>query len=632
LEKNKGKALMSRRFAAVKSALLVVAYGATVALPCSAEAPASTDAGLGQKDPLAALRARPPEGEVIYLIMPDRFSNADTSNDKGGLNGDRLATGFDPNDKAFYHGGDIKGVTAKLDYIQGLGATAIWLTPVFRNKAVQEFDGHWSAGYHGYWPVDFTDIDPHLGTKADYKAFVDAAHARRMKVYFDIVVNHTADVIKYRECQGSACTYRSRADFPYTREGHSGRPINQGFLGDQFPYLTAENFAKLTGDNYAYTPYVPAAERNIKRPDWLNDPIYYHNRGESLFRGESSQFGDFIGLDDVFTENPRVLQGFIDIYGQWIDDYGIDGFRIDTARHVNAEFWQAFVPAMLARAQARGIPHFHIFGEVMEFSPGLLARSTRVDGLPAVNDFALFSALVDAIAKDGPTSNITDVFRGDALYVNGEATAARLVTLTGNHDVKRFARAVREARPDAPLDEIMRRVRLAYAVILFSRGIPAVYYGDEQGFVGPGEIDQDSREDMFPTRVASFMSAPRLGSAAGNNVDHFDTTHPLYQAIARMLKIRAGEEALQRGRQFSRASGDGPGLLAISRLSLSGDEVLVAFNTSIAPVSERVVVEPASNRWASLYGSCRTDNAAPGSYALDVPPLDFVVCKANKQP
>ena len=377
--------------------------------------------------------------------MPDRFANGDPANDRGGMSGDRSKTGFDPADKAFYHGGDLKGVTSKLDYIQGLGATAIWLTPVFRNKAVQEMDGYQSAGYHGYWPIDFTDIDPHLGSKADYKAFVDAAHARGLKVYLDIVVNHTADVIKYRECQGKACTYRSRADFPYTRETGSKRPINAGFLGDQAPYLTAENFAKLTRPNYAYTPYVPAEERHIKKPDWLNDPIYYHNRGESIFRGESSQLGDFSGLDDLFTENPRVLQGFIDIYGQWIDDYGIDGFRIDTARHVNAEFWQAFVPAMLARAKTKGIPNFHIFGEVMEPTPGPLARATRVDGLPAVNDFALQSALVDAIAKDGPTFRITDVFREDALYANGEATAAKLVTLTGNHDVMRFARAVREA-------------------------------------------------------------------------------------------------------------------------------------------------------------------------------------------
>lgn len=616
---------MNHRSAIMHIAPIVFLTGAAMVCAAPSAAPPVADAG---SDSFAALRSRPAEGEVIYLIMPDRFANADPRNDRGGLSGSRSTTGFDPADKAFYHGGDIKGVTSKLDYIHDLGATAIWLTPVFRNKAVQDFDGRQSAGYHGYWGTDFTDIDPHLGTRADYKAFVDAAHARGMKVYFDIVVNHTADVIKYRECKDRACTYRSRADFPYGRDAHSKAPINPGFLGDQAPYLNAGNFARLTSPDFAYTPYVPAAERHAKKPDWLNDPIYYHNRGESLFRGESSQFGDFIGLDDVFTEHPRVVQGFIDIYGQWIDDFGIDGFRIDTARHVNPEFWQVFVPAMLARARAKGIPNFHIFGEVMEFTPGQLARATRVDGLPAVNDFALQSALVDAIAKDGPTARIADVFRGDALYANRETTGATWVTLTGNHDVNRFARAVHEARPDAPDDEAMRRVRLAYAVILFCRGIPAIYYGDEQGFMGLGDIDQDSREDMFPTKVPSFKSAPRLGSTAGNDVDHFNPAHPLYQSIAKMLKIRAGEQALQRGRQISRAAGDEPGLLAISRLSSAAEEVLVVFNTSLAPISGRVLVESTSGRWTSLYGSCQPDSAAPGSYAVSVPPLDFLICKA----
>src|SRR3546814_17194120 len=86
------------------------------------------------------------------------------------------------------------------------------------------------------------------------------------------------------------------------------------------------------------------------------------------------------------TENPRVVAGMIEIYGSWIDRFGIDGFRIDTARHVNPEFWQAFVPAMLARARAKGIPNFHIFGEVADPDVAALARHTRVDKLPSVLD------------------------------------------------------------------------------------------------------------------------------------------------------------------------------------------------------------------------------------------------------
>ncbi len=135
---------------------------------------------LATATPLAAqdYRQRLPQDEVIYFVLPDRFENGDTANDRGGLKGGPLTTGFDPTHKGFYHGGDLKGLTKRLDYIQGLGATAIWLGPIFKNKAVQGAKGQESAGYHGYWITDFTTVDPHLGSEADLHAFIDAAHRR----------------------------------------------------------------------------------------------------------------------------------------------------------------------------------------------------------------------------------------------------------------------------------------------------------------------------------------------------------------------------------------------------------------------------------------------------------------------
>src|SRR5699024_2069533 len=103
-------------------------------------------------------------GEQFYFVLTDRFANGSTANDTGGLEGDRLTTGFDPTDKGFYQGGDIAGLHSKLDYIQGLGTSAIWLTPSFKNMPVQGSGDDASAGYHGYWVTDFTQIDPHLGT------------------------------------------------------------------------------------------------------------------------------------------------------------------------------------------------------------------------------------------------------------------------------------------------------------------------------------------------------------------------------------------------------------------------------------------------------------------------------------
>jgi neopullulanase len=571
---------------------------------------------------------RPPSDEVVYFLLPDRLDNGDPGNDRGGLSGDRLKTGFDPSDKGFYHGGDLKGLTARLDYIQGLGATAIWLAPIFRNKPVQGEPGHEFSGAHGYWVTDFTDVDPHFGTRAELKRLVDAAHARGMKVYFDIITNHTADVIRYRECPKNDCAYRSVADYPYSRRGVGGSPINPGFEGSETAAQRTDNFARLTRPDYAYTPYVPEAEATVKKPGWLNDPIYYHNRGDTTFRGESSTMGDFSGLDDLFTENPRVLAGMIEIFGQWIDDFAIDGYRIDTARHVNPEFWQAFVPAMLGRAKARGIPNFHIFGEVYDPDPAVLARFTRTAGYPAVLDFAFQSTVTDVVAKGAATERLAKLFDADALYEGGAEAAKDLPTFLGNHDMGRFARFVREANPSASEDEVLKRVILGHAMLMFSRGVPVLYYGDEQGFTGGGY--SDARADMFASKVAEYNSTRLVGTESTTAQANFDRRHPLYRAISEMAAIRAADPALRRGDQVTRAYGDGPGLFAISRKALSGGgETLVAFNTGKTPITAQVAVGPRSTGWRSVRGDCAAQASAPGSYRVTIAPLDYLVCRTS---
>ena len=591
-----------------KTLLAVTALGA---LGVSALATSAATA------PEASYRLRKPQDEVIYFLLPDRFENGDATNDHGDLKGGPLVDGFDPTRAGFYHGGDLKGVTRRLDYIQELGATAVWLAPIFRNRAVQGPPGQESAAHHGYWITDFTDVDPHLGTKADFKALVDAAHARGMKVYMDIVVNHTADVIQYRECPGSRCAYRGVADYPYTRQGGvGGAPINDGFDG--------KDFSKLKRTDWAYSPFVPAGQEHAKSPDWLNDPIYYHNRGESTFAGESSLLGDFATLDDVFTENPRVVQGFIEVYGKWIDDFGVDGFRIDTARHVNPEFWQAFVPAMLARAKARGIPNFHIFGEVFDPDAAILASHTRVDKLPAVLDFAFQSAVTDvAIGRTG-TDRLARVFAADPTYEGGEAGARQLPTFLGNHDMGRIGWFMLKARPAISDEELLARVTLANALMLTARGAPTVYYGDEQGFTGDGDY-ADSREDMFASQVASYNDNRLVGSSAKGPFSAFKTDGVLYRRIAELSKLRVATPALRDGRQVIRVAGDKPGLFAMSRL-LGETEVVAVFNTSDQSLKANIPVETGSVAWRSLHGACASSAVAPGSYAIALAPLDYKIC------
>lgn len=603
---------------------------ATTIIVTAAASLVALSAASARADTLSELRARTPVQEIVYFVLPDRFANGDPRNDKGGVKGGRLQTGYDPASRGFYHGGDLKGLTAKLDYIQGLGATAIWLAPIFKNKPVQGGPGQESAGYHGYWVTDFTQVDPHFGTDADFRALVDAAHARGMKVYMDIIANHTADVIQYRESPASAAPYRSKADYPFSRRGGvTGAPINGGFAGDDD--ASPANWGKLTDPAFAYTPVIPKGEEKAKVPAWLNDPVYYHNRGDTDWRGESAQYGDFVGLDDLATENPRVVDGFIAIYKGWIDRFGIDGYRIDTAKHVNPQFWRAFIPAIRHHAAAKGIPNFHIFGEVAtgDYDPALLASWTRNAGFPAVLDFAFMRAAVDAASGKSGTDMLARLTQDDVLYEGGTSAALQLPTFLGNHDAGRFAFFLREARPQMGADEELARTLLGHAMLLTLRGVPTLYYGDEQGFAGTGN-DQQARQDMFPSRVAEYNSDRLVGTSATTAADNFAIDHPVYAEIARLAKLRRATPALSRGATTVRASSDKPGLFAVSRFDPdNGREVLIAFNTSDTALTAQVAIDPASRNFAPLSGDCPAMAAAPGSLTLTLPAFGYAVCAAQ---
>lgn len=570
------------------------------------------------------------EDEVIYFVMPDRFANGDPSNDTGGIEGGFEQHGHDPTHKGAWHGGDLDGLIERLDYIEGLGATALWLTPVFVNKPVQGPPGDLSAGYHGYWITDFTDIDPHLGTREDFARLVEAARERGMRIIMDIVVNHTADVIQYRECNvrdpesgvyWSDCAYRSIADYPYTtRGGSDGEAINAGFRGDPVERRTEENFARLVDPRYAYTPFVPESQAGIKRPDWLNDPIHYHNRGNSHWEGESALYGDFAGLDDIFTEHPRVVEGMIEIHTDWISDFGIGGFRVDTARHVDDGFWKAFNPAILEHARAEGIEDFHLFGEAYGHEVEALSRYTREAAFPAVLDFAFRDAVQEVVAGGAAPSRLAAVFEQDDRYRGDERGAGILPTFVGNHDDGRIGHELLEAfGADADDRMLVDRSILAHALMIFSRGVPVIYYGDEQGFTGHGR-DQLARQDMFPSRVEVYNDNRLIGTAATTADDNFDTSHVLYRAIAEMNALRERHAPLRGGRQSIVHAADEPGLLLFERRT-DRSRMLVAFNTA----SERragSVAWPEHTGLRSVAGSAETDfEVDDGALRLDMPAL-----------
>ncbi|MFV9505885.1 MAG: pullulanase-type alpha-1,6-glucosidase [Oscillochloridaceae bacterium umkhey_bin13] len=572
------------------------------------------------------------QGEIFYFVMPDRFANADPNNDRGGITGDDpLQTSFLPTNKGYYHGGDLAGLQANLDYIQNLGVTAIWMTPMFKNKPVQcdrtkapSID-NCSAGYHGYWPVDFTQIDPHFGTNAEMRAFVDAAQARGMRVFFDIITNHTADVIVPED---GNTNYVSRAAAPYRDAG--------GNIFDDRDFLFAERFPEMNRFSFPRRPFFPdPADATAKTPDWLNDPTMYHNRGNAAFDGsEGDLYGDFVGLDGLFTERPEVVQGMIDIHKFWISEFGIDGFRVDTVKHVNMEFWQQFVPAIRAHAADEGKPEFFIFGEVFDGNPAVLSRFTREGAFPAILDFDFNYSVGDFATTSAGPGRLQGLFRGDDYYTTAEQNAYNLPTFLGNHDVGRLGNRLRT--PQDPNDELrVQRILLGYGVMFTARGVPIIYYGDEQGFTGnDAGNDKDARQNMFPSQVASYNAEDLIGTAKTTADDNFDPTHPLYQGLADLATLRREHPALQIGAQIERlAQSGGSGVYAFSRIDRTAQiEYVVAANNA---TTERTVsiptFAPATN-FAAIYGAEGTVvTGANGNLQITVPALSVVVYQQQTQ-
>ncbi len=210
----------------------------------------------------------------------------------------------------------------------------------------------------------------------------------------------------------------------------------------------------------------------------------------------------------------------------------------------------------------------------------------------------------------------------------GAATALTLPTFLGNHDMGRFAYQVRKTNPGASEEELFRRVLLGHALMMFARGTPVIYYGDEQGFSGDGG-DQDAREDMFASQVASYNDNRLVGSLATTAQSSFRTDNALYLAITAMTAIRASEPALRSGDMTVRAFGDQPGLFAFSRRLPGGPETLVVLNSTTRVIKARLPVEPGSDHWRSVHGDCVIRSTAPGSYAVEVKPLEYLICAAT---
>ena len=322
--------------------------------------------------------------DVLYLIMTDRFADGDRHND--GADASKLATSAEAIAERAkprgWHGGDLRGVLDHLDYLQQLGATAVWITPVYVN--------HEPEAYHGYHATDYYGVDPHYGTLADLQALAAALHARGMKLVLDTVPNHVGPA------------------HPWVTD----EPSPVWFHGTAAHHLAGKtNFASLVD------PHAPERDRLSTLDGWFVDQ-----------------------LPDMNTDDPVVAQYLRQNAVWWIEQTAADGLRIDTFPYVDRPFWNAFDGELKSL-----FPSVTEVGEIANPDPVItsaFADGTTTAGIDTrlytPFDFPLYDVVLKVFAHGEPMDGLADVLAADSLYPHPE----RLVTFLGNHDTARFAQKV----------------------------------------------------------------------------------------------------------------------------------------------------------------------------------------------
>jgi neopullulanase len=450
--------------------------------------------------------------DVVYLIMPDRFANGDPRNDEPA----EAPGSHDRTNPRAYHGGDLQGIRNHLAYLKDLGATTLWLTPVVKNGATQD--------YHGYGAVDLYAIDPHLGSLEDYQELVAAAHQEKIKIFFDAVPNHVGPLN------------------PWVRNP----PLPDWFHGtkqhhlDSFSPLGRTFYGKPDGQAGGNDPFESLIDPHA--PAWMK-----RNLTEGWFFGI---------LPDMNTENPVVEEYLLENSLWWAEVSGLDGYRVDTFPYVGRKFWaywhtglRRFYPNLTTIGEV-----FHPDPTVTSFFVGGARRYDGIDsGLSTVFDFPMFFTLREVLLRNAPVGRIADVLRHDALYPRPDL----LVPFFANHDVPRFA----SAEGSSPA-----KLKLAFALTLTLRGIPQLYYGDEIGM--PGGNDPDNRRD-FPGGWTE--DANNAFTEAGRTREQQE----IFSYVQELLRIRREHEALRGGQLWHLASDENSYVF----LRASAEErLVVAFN------------------------------------------------------
>jgi glycosidase len=531
--------------------------------------------------------------EFIYFLMIDRFHDDQARApvlQAGRSNG--IST---PDD---FFGGTLKGVTNNLDYIAGLGCTAIWLSPVFENNA---------KAYHGYDISNYLSVDPRFGTEQDLIDLVEAAHnfeksgqPSPIRIILDVVINHSGDNWEYAGGP-KGFSHQTLAFGGFRR---TGRPI----------------------------------------PEELRNEDWYHRRGRigNFDASPEKELGDISVLKDYANDDDQigsdVINTLIKAHAYWMRQADVDGFRVDAVKHMGPLACSRFCSNIREYAYRLGKRGFFLFGEIAQADDEVYNRfigqntskqdgnNTVFFGLDSVLDFRL------AMGDGGLRSVLKGFQEPRILFDRLEAQRQRalnrgeigryLMTFVDNHDS--FWQPAGRFGNGAPDEQVIA----AIGYLLCALGTACIYYGTEQGFSGHGG-DNQMREAMFDK------------ATPGRNL--MNTDCKIYKEIAKIAEVMRAHEPLRFGRMYFRQiSGNGVDFgfpfgttytLAFSRI-LYPEEVLVAYNVSGSARSDSVVVDASLHADGStmrfLYGGTgmvpvRTAPNGTRFVKLDLKAREFVI-------
>ncbi len=550
--------------------------------------------------------------QVIYQVLIDRFADGDAGNNYR----------VDLSTPGHWHGGDWKGLEDHLGYLEELGVTTIWISPVVKNVDTDAgFDG-----YHGYWTQDMSDVNPHFGDLAALRSMVKAAHDKKMLVILDIVANHMGQLFYYDINKNGQADNDVFGAGPNPNGDPSHPPSAVVHVTEYDPDFDSRGVQSSTSLGFSgpapvFWQYDPASNHMPPGPDFFQNLNIYNRKGRTFDFDNLDQLvhGDFPGgLKDVNTQRCDVKQAMTDAFSRWVELADFDGFRIDTVKHVEHSFWRYFSQNVRHRLKEKGKENFFMFGEAFDGNDNLIGSFTKHDIPAHPNDEALgegdpcpgaatpsgdsldgvfyfsqyFTAIRDVFREGKSTSGIQKLWEQRPTNYGTEKNAnatglpptKTLVNFLDNHDVQRFLyNGVGASKFQADPKQTLANALL---FLLTEDGIPCIYYGTEQELTGGN--DPANREDLWNTGYA--------------------TDTPTFQWVKKLIGIRKRHKALTVGDQkviwstdHTGDEGDA-GIFAFERTGgdAGGQYALVVFNTNPKHPSSTKDVDTATTMHTSL--------------------------------